>query len=208
MAGFGSKVGPYFRGFRPLDSLGYVVVVLIGAGSFLTTQGNIAAQQLLQAFLIAEALLGSIFILNNRFDYVVDGEAGLERASKNPISIGLIGLRESESLGLALMILGFLAVVLWLRNVIPILLYSITWILGVLYSAPPFRLKSRAGWDILSHAAVVLGLFIMGSSFANYLTLNVLVYAIPFLMLSTVYELRNHLRDWVVDSSAGLRTSI
>lgn len=198
----------YFRCLRILDSLGYVVVALIGVGSFFSTHGAPAGELLFQTFLVAELLMGSIFLLNNRFDYVVDRAAGFEKASKNPLSQGMVGLREAEILSFTFMLLGLVALSLWIGSAVSILLYLVAWMLGLVYSAPPFRLKSRAGYDILSHGGVVIALFLMGYSFTNTVNPTALVFGIPFFMLSTVYELRNHLKDWAVDSSAGIRTTI
>ncbi len=202
------KLEAYLKGLRPLDSLGYVVVALIGAGSFFVMRGIPAAELLVKTFLIAEVLMGSIFLLNNRFDYAVDRAVSSKRASRNPVSLGLIGLREAEVLSLFLMILGLIAVTLWIRSITSGVLYVVVWSVGLMYSAPPLRFKSRAGFDVLSHDVVVIVLFLMGYSFVNALTLIALVSGIPFLMLSTIYELRNHISDWGVDSSAGLRTTV
>ncbi len=198
----------YVKSLRPLDSLGYVVVALIGAGSFAPRQGIPAASLLAETFLIAEALMGSIFLLNNRFDYAADRAAGSTKASKNPIAQGLIGLRKAEVLSIVFMLLGLVATTLWAYNLFSILLYLVAWAVGLMYSAPPLRLKAHAGFDILSHGAVVIALFLMGFSFANTFSILSIVFAFPFFMLSTIYEVRNHLKDWAADSSAGIRTSI
>ncbi len=198
----------YLRALRPLDSLGYVVVALIGVGSFLTSQGISGGRLLFETFLIGEALMSSVFLLNNRFDYAIDRRAGSDKTSKNPIALGFMGLREAEALSLSIMLLGLVALYLWIGSAIAIFLYLLVWVVGLMYSAPPFRLKSHAGFDILAHGAVVLGLFVMGYSFANMISWAAFVFGIPFVMLSTIYELRNHLKDWAVDSSAGVRTSI
>jgi len=191
-----------------MDSVGYVVVSLIGAGSFLTSEGIPAGRLLLETFLIGEALMSSVFLLNNRFDYAVDRNADSDKTSKNPIASGSMGLREAEALSLSLMILGLVGLTLWIGSAIAIFLYLLVWAVGLMYSAPPFRLKSRPGFDILAHGAVVLGLFVMGYCFANTISWAAFVFGIPFLMLSTIYELRNHLKDWAVDSFTGVRTSI
>ncbi len=198
----------YLRALRPVDSLGYVVVALLGAGSFLTSQGIAAGRLLLETFLIGEAVMGSVFLLNNRFDYTLDREAGSDKTSKNPVASGLMGLHNAEALSLSLMLLGLFALILWIGSVVAVLLYVLVWAVGLMYSAPPFRLKSRAGFDIFAHGAVVFGLFVLGYSIANMISSAALVFGVPFFMLSTIYELRNHLKDWAVDSSAGVRTSI
>jgi 4-hydroxybenzoate polyprenyltransferase len=198
----------YLRALRPLDSLGYVVVALIGAGGFLLVQGIAAGELLLGTFLICEAMMGSVFLLNNRFDYLADRKAGLNKTSKNPVAAGLMGKREAEAISLLLMILGLVALTVWIYRAISTLFYILAWAIGLAYSAPPFRFKSRAGFDVFSHGAVVVALFLLGYSLENTFSWISLVFAIPFFMLSTIYELRNHLKDWVSDSSAGVRTIV
>jgi 4-hydroxybenzoate polyprenyltransferase len=200
--------GTYIRAIRPLDSLGYVVVALIGAGSFLLVPGITAGQLLLETFLICEALMSSVFLLNNRFDYIADRRAGLKKTSKNPIASGLMSYRQAEALSLILMLLGLLALSAWSHGATSILSYIVAWVIGLTYSAPPFRFKSRAGLDVLSHGAVVVALFLLGYSLANTFSWISLTFGIPFFMLSTIYELRNHLKDWASDSSAGVHTVV
>lgn len=198
----------YIQAARPLDSMGYVVVALIGAGSFLVAGGLYAGKLLLETFLICEALMGSIFLLNNRFDYIADRGAGLNKASKNPIASGRMGTDEAEVLSLLLMVLGLLALIKWIDSSISILFYVLSWVIGLAYSVPPFRFKSRAGLDVLSHGIVVIALFLLGYSIANTFSWITLFYGIPFFMLSTIYELRNHLKDWASDSSSGVHTIV
>ncbi len=202
------KLAVYIKALRPLDSLGYVVVALIGVGSFLQTQGLLAGQLLIESFLVAEALMGSIFLLNNRFDYLADRRAGLSKASRNPIASGMMSSRKAETISLLLMLLGLYALIAWIKGTPAILFYILAWVIGLTYSAPPFRFKSRAGLDVLSHGAVVIALFLLGYSFANTFSWVALIFGIPFLVLSTIYELRNHLKDWASDSSSGLHTIV
>ncbi len=198
----------YIKALRPIDSLGYIVVALIGAGSFLQTHGFQAGQLLIGSFLVAEALMGSIFLLNNRFDYLADRKAGLSKVSKNPIASGIMSNRKAEAISLLLMLLGLLALIVWIKGSTAILFYILAWVIGVMYSAPPFRFKSHAGLDVLSHGTVVIALFLLGYSLANTFSWIALILGIPFFMLSTIYELRNHLKDWDSDSSAGVHTIV
>ncbi len=198
----------YFKAARPLDSLGYVVVALFGAGFFTSLSGAPAARLLLGIFIIAELLMSSLFLLNNRFDLELDRASGPAKAARNPMAIGFISPLVGEIVAIAAAVSGLLLIILWFRSPSSIAFYVLAWLTGLLYSAPPLRLKARAGLDVLSHGAVVLFLFLLGSSFAISLNAEAVIFAIPFIMLSTIYELRNHLKDWPADSSAGVRTSV
>ncbi|MEM3465758.1 MAG: UbiA family prenyltransferase, partial [Candidatus Jordarchaeales archaeon] len=83
-------------------------------------------------------------------------------------------------------------------------------ILGLLYSAPPFRLKEKPLLDVVSHGfflgsiLVLLGAYFRGGS-PNNMTY---AYALDFFFISCIFQLQNMLGDYVFDSDAGVKTSI
>ena len=74
------------------------------------------------------------------------------------------------------------------------------------YSAPPLRLKGRAGLDILWHFIAFLALVLWGSYLAgNVSMINILV-AISFGIFGCFAQIDNHIQDYPFDKASGSKT--
>lgn len=145
------------------------------------------------------------FIINDLVDSP-DDRLDREKQSNNLISLGLIDPQTAQrafygvmavSAGLFL-ISGQWAVVLGWGGIL----------LGYMYSAPPFRLKSRPVYDILSHAIGAGGLQIMIGYFLYDNSPGIAWYVIVAMTLASVYgQFYNQLEDYEVDKQVGLNNT-
>ena len=113
----------------------------------------------------------------------------------NDIRIGIITVRVSESHGQVNFQIFIFGLIITL--------------IGYLYSAKPFRFKSRPLIDIISHgfflaeAEILIFALLPGSQF----DVKTLLIAIGVYLFSMGGDLYNELRDWIVDREVGLKNT-
>jgi 4-hydroxybenzoate polyprenyltransferase len=153
--------------------------------------------------MMISAYLGFSFAINDSFDAEEDR---LNKSKKNPVATGEVDQNRAIVFSLILAIIGVLLST-WFGLVVFILYLTIT-LLSLSYSAPPFRLKSRFPFDILSHG-LYFGSFILILPILIFSTfsLELMLLAISVFWLSATIELHNHIRDYESDMNAGLKTT-
>lgn len=146
--------------------------------------------------------LATIFAVNNLFDR----ESDLENPRKNnPLNCGC---PIWSVWAVLLNQLVFLLVFYLYGCFVALTVYLLGLVLGLMYSAPPFRLKGRAGWDVLSHTLYfgalpyMFGLFLSGGSLSGE---NVLA-VVSLMFYSAFLQLRNLEKDVYFDRKFGDKT--
>ena len=88
--------------------------------------------------------------------------------------------------------------------------FSILIFLSLSYSCPPFRLKSKPLFDLISHGLFFGSLLFLFPSvfFSRDVELLHALIAISIFYFSLILELRNHIEDYETDKKAGLRTTV
>lgn len=150
-------------------------------------------------------LNGVSFAVNNVFDIEED-----RRASKrNLVASGEVDAR--KVLMFSLVISGFsLVFFAYTCGLEGALLALSCLVLGLLYSAPPFRFKERPVLDVASHGLFLGSLLVLlGAYFRDGAPNNVTyAYSIAFFFISCIFQLQNLLGDYAFDRDAGVKTSI
>ena len=127
------------------------------------------------------AILAAAYILNQMTDAASDARNGkLMLVAERHISVRrLVALMSGCVLGA--LVLAWVAIVLWDVGIEVVGVLGGSIALGVAYSAPPVRLKARAGWDLLSNA-VGFGIlaFIVGWVSVAELQLVAWITALPY----------------------------
>ncbi len=147
-------------------------------------------------------LLGGAYVLNQ----ITDRETDRLNRKLFLLADGILPLRWAWGMfwgttGLSLLLTLFLPPSFrWL--------WGVSWVMGVLYSWPPFRLKGRPFWDLASNA-LGYGLVnvLVGWSLAREVSLEAVIEALPFVFAVGAVFLNTTLPDIPGDRAAGLVTT-
>lgn len=147
-------------------------------------------------------LLGGAYILNQ----IVDRDTDRINRKLFLLADGIIPLSWAWGMFWGTTLLSF--VLGWFLPVHYRLLWGISWGMGMLYSLPPFRLKARPFWDLVSNA-LGYGLInvLVGWSLARPLSLESVFEALPFVFAVGAVFLNTTLPDIPGDRDAGLTTT-
>jgi len=195
----GPKAMPYLLHLRPLEWPIMTAHFLLG--TLLASGWGLRARPTLLGWLVFVALLnGGTLAINSAFDQD-EGDIGYLKAPPKPPE-HLLAF--SSLLLIASTVLGFLLP-------LPFALLNLACVaMSVLYSAPPVRLKARAGWDLLINC-VGFGLFtplagwaLTGRPFSRAILLASLGFAFLF---ATLYPM-TQIYQVAEDSRRGDRTLV
>ena len=174
-------------------------VALLGAGRALGHR--VSSETAGGLFFSTACLFGAVYLVNQIFDRVSD------RINYKGffLSGGIISVPEAVVLAVGLN-LSALAVA-FLVSGYALVLFVVIVILGIIYSAPPFRLKDRA-WpallaNMLAHGSVV---YLIGAGWEGDLVLSHLARSLPYLFAVGAIYLNTTLPDVEGDKQAGKKT--
>jgi len=154
--------------------------------------------------------LGSGYVINFYFDRQIDKLNPIRKdldMSSQPFSTGEIGLIGGMSLALTLLLLGL--ALAWLISSEFFTLALSSWLVGLLYSAPPIRLKARPFLDVLSNS-VSCGYLCYTAGWTIGRNLSEMPLLLPVwlsVFVAPTYIL-TLLIDNEADSLAGVRTTV
>ncbi len=182
-----------------------VPLTLLGALLAAHTKGTHLDWRLL-AVTAANILAVAYAFMINDIEDAPDDALDPERAARNPVTSGQIGLRVGyaacrvvAALTLCLYALGGL----WALGI-----GGITLLLSHLYSWRPVRLKAWPITDIVSHSLMLSGLLLLAGYYAYHTQPGIVwVVAAAATMFSVYGQLYNQLRDYDMDKAAGLRNT-
>lgn len=193
----------YFFVLRPVLWLPVWTVSLLGARSALRHQAGttLGTRSNLLLILTGALLFGAVYLLNQIFDIESDRVNRKLRFLPEKLISVTAAVRETVLLNMAALIVAFSVSIQtgWLAASIVIL--------GILYSAPPFRLKNHplGGLlaNMLAHGSIV---FWLGWSFIGKLSGTAVLQSLPyFLSVGGIY-LNTTVPDIPGDARAGKRT--
>ena len=143
------------------------------------------------------------FAINECFDTEEDKICKKE----NVIAEGKIDFKAAFIISISLAFFGLLTSLLISFH--SFLVYLSMVLISFLYSAKPVKLKGRAFFDFLSHSLFfgILIFFFAPISLGKLNSLIILL-APSIFLLSSIFELRNHLEDYECDKKAGLKTTV
>ncbi|MEM3664215.1 MAG: prenyltransferase [Candidatus Jordarchaeales archaeon] len=196
-----------FLNCRPWNAASWASLVILG---WATTLREFTLPEFFMNFVVlgffSVLLNGFSFAVNNIFDVEEDRLAGKTSNLVAAEEVSVKGAIAFSSI-IGIISAAFFAYTCGLEGA---LLSLACLILGLLYSAPPFRLKEKPLLDVVSHGfflgsiLVLLGAYFRGGS-PNNMTY---AYALDFFFISCIFQLQNMLGDYVFDSDAGVKTSI
>jgi 4-hydroxybenzoate polyprenyltransferase len=180
------------------------VIPLTILGALLATQkSSVHLDWRLIAVTLANILAVAYAFMINDIEDAPDDARDPERAARNPVSSGEIGIkvgytacRVVAAVTLCLYVLGGL----WVLGI-----GVATLLLSHLYSWRPVRLKAWPVTDIVSHSLMLSGLLLLAGFFIYDSAPGIVWFVTAGVTLFSVYgQLYNQLRDYDMDKAAGL----
>ena len=147
-----------------------------------------------------------LFAMNDYWDKDVDAQNGLKKR-RNVVSSGELPLSEAHVLLTLLLFVGALfPLFLGWRPTLLSIGFLVT---SYAYSAPPFRLKGRVYWDLISHAFLVFSYPFLFTTVAlgTFSLRNMIMYLI-FVMLSLQLQISQEVRDFHDDAQIETNTAL
>ncbi len=150
-------------------------------------------------------VMASVFIFNQYCD--IDTDTNNEVKSKLPLASGAISKRRGLLIMLCFLSLGF-SIAYSINKTFFVLLVFIK-MLGVLYSAYPFRLKSRPGFDIVTN---LLGMavipYLAGWSLIGNIKEASILLGVIIILAHVWAHILQQVRDYEADEKAELKTIV
>jgi len=193
----------YLKMLRIRNWLGYFLITTLGYIIF--TKLNAYISETIFFYVLVCLYLGFSFSINNCFNIKEDT---LKRKKNNPVAMREIEQKEGMIFSLLLVLLGiFLS---FLRGLNVFYFFSLLIFLSFSYSSPPFRLKSKPFFDLISHGLFFGSLLFLFPSvfFSKRIEIFHAIIAISIFYFSIILELRNHIEDYKSDKKAGLKTTV
>jgi 4-hydroxybenzoate polyprenyltransferase len=160
----------------------------------------------LAAVIVANILAVAYAFMINDIEDAPDDARDPERAARNPISSGHIGVR----LGYAAcrLVAGVTLILYALGGLSVFLIGAGTLFLAHLYSWRLVRLKAWPVTDIVSHSLMLSGLLVLAGYFLYDTQPGIVWYVAAAVTFVSVYgQLYNQLRDYEMDKAAGLKNT-
>jgi len=182
-----------------------VPLTVVGALLAAHTKGTELDWRLL-AVTCANILAVAYAFMINDIEDAVDDARDPERAARNPVSSGQIGLRVGYA---ACRVVAALTLILYAVGGLSVLgIGGITLLLSHLYSWRRVRLKAWPITDIVSHSLMLSGLLLLAGYYTYHNEPGIVWFVAGGATLISVYgQLYNQLRDYETDKAAGLRNT-
>lgn len=180
------------------------VVPLTLLGALLAARPNGVDLDLrLVAVTLANILAVAYAFMINDIEDAPDDARDPDRAARNPISSGRIGVRVGYA---ACRLVAAVTLILYaLGGGWALLIGVATLLLSHLYSWRPVRLKAWPVTDIVSHSLMLSGLLLLAGYFIYHDAPGIVWFVAAAATLVSVYgQLYNQLRDYDMDKAAGL----
>lgn len=180
------------------------VIPLTVLGALLAARPNNEVLDLrLIAVTLANILAVAYAFMINDIEDAPDDARDPDRAAKNPITSGRIGMRVGYA---ACRVVAVATLLLYaLGGSWVFLIGGATLLLSHLYSWRPVRLKAWPVTDIVSHSLMLSGLLLLAGYFIYHSSPGVVWFVAACATLFSVYgQLYNQLRDYDMDKAAGL----
>jgi 4-hydroxybenzoate polyprenyltransferase len=148
-------------------------------------------------------ILAFTFAINNYYDIDTDKE-NPRRAHLNVMASGKISKQTGMLLNLIFIVIPLVLSLFFTVEVFVFCAFLIFWMWA--YSAPPLRLKGRAGLDILWHFIVFLALVLWGTYLAGSVSMINILVAVSLGIFGCFAQIDNHIQDYPFDKASGSKT--
>lgn len=183
------------------------VVPLTVVGALLAARpNNILLDWRLIAVTLANILAVAYAFMINDIEDAPDDARDPDRAARNPISSGKIGVRVGYA---ACRLVAAVTLVLYALGGGSVFVIGVgTLLLSHLYSWRPVRLKAWPVTDVVSHSLMLSGLLVIAGYFIYHQDPGIVWFVAAGATLVSVYgQLYNQLRDYEMDKAAGLNNT-
>jgi 4-hydroxybenzoate polyprenyltransferase len=183
------------------------VIPLTILGALLATRPHdIPLDWRLLAVTLANILAVAYAFMINDIEDAPDDARDPDRAARNPITSGRIGVRVGYA---ACRVVGAVTLIFYaLGGAWALIIGVVTLLLSHLYSWRPVRLKAWPVTDIVSHSLMLSGLLLLAGYFIYHDSPGIVWLVAAAATLVSVYgQLYNQLRDYEMDKAAGLRNT-
>jgi len=183
------------------------VVPLTILGALLAARPNeVALDWRLVVVTLANILAVAYAFMINDIEDAPDDARDPDRASRNPISSGRIGVRMGYA---ACRLVAAATLILYaLGGGWVLVIGLVTMLLSHLYSWRPVRLKAWPVTDVVSHSLMLSGLLLLAGYFIYHDSPGfVWLVAVSATLISVYGQLYNQLRDYEMDKAAGLKNT-
>jgi 4-hydroxybenzoate polyprenyltransferase len=183
------------------------VIPLTILGALLAVQHNgILLDWRLAAVTAANILAVAYAFMINDIEDAPDDARDPDRAARNPVTSGEIGLRVGYT---ACRVVAAVTLILYAFGGLSVLgIGVVTLLLSHLYSWRPVRLKAWPVTDIVSHSLMLSGLLLLAGYFIYHAAPGIVWFVAAGVTLFSVYgQLYNQLRDYDMDKAAGLKNT-
>lgn len=180
------------------------VIPLTLLGALLAARPNdLLLDWRLAAVTLANILAVAYAFMINDIEDAPDDARDPDRAARNPITMGEIGVRVGYT---ALRIVAAFTLILYaVGGLWAFVIGLATLLLSHLYSWRPVRLKAWPVTDIVSHSLMLSGLLMLAGYFTYHTAPGIVWLVAAGVTLVSVYgQLYNQLRDLDMDKAAGL----
>jgi 4-hydroxybenzoate polyprenyltransferase len=148
-------------------------------------------------------ILAFTFAINNYYDIDTDKE-NPRRAHLNVMASGKISKQTGMLLNLIFIVIPLVLSLFFTVEVFVFCAFLIFWMWA--YSAPPLRLKGRAGLEILWHFIVFLALVLWGTYLAGSVSMINILVAVSLGIFGCFAQIDNHIQDYPFDKASGSKT--
>jgi len=183
------------------------VIPLTILGALLATQrAEVGLDWRLVSVIIANILAVAYAFMINDIEDAPDDARDPDRAARNPITMGEIGIRFGYN---ACRIVAIITLAFYAMGGGAVLLIGVgTLVLSHLYSWRPVRLKAWPITDIVSHSLMLSGLLLLAGYYTYHNEPGIVWFVAAGVTLVSVYgQLYNQLRDFETDKAAGLHNT-
>lgn len=183
------------------------VVPLTILGALLAARPNeVALDWRLVVVTLANILAVAYAFMINDIEDAPDDARDPDRAARNPISSGRIGVRMGYA---ACRLVAAVTLILYALGGGWVLVIGLfTMLLSHLYSWRPVRLKAWPVTDVVSHSLMLSGLLLLAGYFIYHDSPGFVWLVAASATLVSVYgQLYNQLRDYEMDKAAGLKNT-
>jgi len=183
-----------------------VPLTLLGAVLAFKANGSSLDLRLLLVIAANICAVAYAFMINDIED-APDDALEAHRAQRNAVSSGLLSVRQGWMY--ALLVAGLGLALYALAGTWCLIIGTVTILLSHFYSWKPVRLKAWPVTDVVSHSLMLSGLLFLTGYFAYDAQPSPMVWLIAaaFTLISVYGQLYNQLRDFNMDTQAGLKNT-
>lgn len=201
-----SQIRGLVRLTRWQEYVAFVIPLTVLGGLLAARPNNLMLDWRLAVITLANILAVAYAFMINDIEDAPDDARDPDRAARNPITSGEIGVRVGYT---ACRLVAAATLLLYAFGGLSVFLIGTgTLLLSHLYSWRPVRLKAWPVTDVVSHSLMLSGLLLLAGYFIYDVQPGIVWFVAAAVTLISVYgQLYNQLRDYDMDKAAGLHNT-